>query len=121
MSAAVTATIAGTLLGTSAAVVRFHLAAYQLCEVLKFNPNWPSQPRVPAGNPEGGQWTVGGAQIIPVQARPPNSGNNASRRVRARRQDITLNQATRLDISYMQMQSAVWNEEPRNEKRQLHT
>lgn len=120
MNAAVTATIAGTRLGTSAAVVRFHLAADQLSEVLKFNPNWPSQPRVPAGNPDGGQWTVGGAQIIPVQARPLNSGN-ASRRVRARRQDITLNQATRLDISYMQMQSAVWNEVPRNEKRQLHT
>ena len=25
----------------------------------KFNPNWPSQPRVPAGNPDGGQWTSG--------------------------------------------------------------
>jgi hypothetical protein len=24
----------------------------------RYNPDWPSQPRVPAGEPEGGQWTI---------------------------------------------------------------
>lgn len=26
----------------------------------RYNPNWPSQPRVPRGNPDGGRWTDGG-------------------------------------------------------------
>ncbi len=29
-------------------------------EYFKYNPNWQDQPRVPAGNPDGGQWTDGG-------------------------------------------------------------
>ena len=27
----------------------------------RYNPHWPSQPRMPRGNPGGGQWTDGGA------------------------------------------------------------
>lgn len=27
----------------------------------RYNPNWPSQPRVPRGHPDGGRWTDGGA------------------------------------------------------------
>lgn len=26
----------------------------------RYNPNWPSQPRVPRGDPDGGQWTLVG-------------------------------------------------------------
>ena len=35
----------------------------------------PDQPRVPKGNPDGGQWTDegSGARVIPVQARPPGN------------------------------------------------
>ena len=107
MSALVAATIAETRLGTSAALVRFYLAADQLREVLKFNPNWSSQPRVPAGNPDGGQWTDGGGRVIAVQARPPGPRGGAPRRIGGNWRDITPEQATRLEISHAQMQAAV--------------
>ncbi|MBI1274219.1 MAG: hypothetical protein GC131_09090 [Alphaproteobacteria bacterium] len=29
----------------------------------KYNPDWEAQPRVPAGNPGGGQWTDGEAIV----------------------------------------------------------
>ncbi|HXQ49610.1 MAG TPA: hypothetical protein VN802_00825 [Stellaceae bacterium] len=29
-------------------------------ELQKYNPDWPDEPRVPAGNPDGGQWTTDG-------------------------------------------------------------
>lgn len=35
----------------------------------KFNPD---QPRVPAGNPDGGQWTDGGGRLEQIQQRPNN-------------------------------------------------
>lgn len=107
MSAAAAATIAGTRLGASAALVRFYLAADRLREFLKFNPNWPSQPRVPAGHPDGGQWTDGGAQIIRVQARPPGPRGGAPRRVAGNWRNVTPQQATRLEISHARMQAAV--------------
>lgn len=44
-------TLAG--LGLEAAAVRLSLA-------LKYNPRWHLQPRVPRGNPDGGQWTDNG-------------------------------------------------------------
>lgn len=34
----------------------------RLSLALKYNPRWREQPRVPRGNPDGGQWT-GGAQV----------------------------------------------------------
>jgi hypothetical protein len=40
-----------------AAAFRFRLAAHRLILALRYNPNWHLQPRVPAGNPDGGQWT----------------------------------------------------------------
>jgi hypothetical protein len=36
------------------------LAGSRLQYALKYNPNWEQQPRVPAGGPDGGQWTDGG-------------------------------------------------------------
>jgi len=36
------------------------LATRSLEELLKYNPNWQNQPRLPAGDPGGGQWTDGG-------------------------------------------------------------
>lgn len=48
-------TLAG--LGIEAAAMRLSLA-------LKYNPRWHLQPRVPRGNPDGGQWTDnGGVQV----------------------------------------------------------
>lgn len=41
---------------------------------VKHNPNWPEQPRVPAGAPEGGEWTVGGPG-----AAPPAKGEHPTR------------------------------------------
>jgi len=32
--------------------------------LIKYNPNWQNQPRVPAGNPNGGQWTDGNNPLI---------------------------------------------------------
>ena len=37
----------------------FQNAAVRLALTLKYNPNWHLQPRVPRGNPDGGQWTDG--------------------------------------------------------------
>jgi hypothetical protein len=46
------------------AALRFQRAALRLAIALKHNFN-PSQPRVPAGNPTGGQWTrVGGGDVL---------------------------------------------------------
>lgn len=54
---------ASTILRISAASLRVRIAA-------KYNPNWHLQPRVPAGNPAGGQWLAGAfgavANLLPV-------------------------------------------------------
>ena len=46
----------------------------------RYNPNWPSQPRVPRGNPDGGQWTDGGAfggeELEPSEFEEAVSGDN---------------------------------------------
>jgi hypothetical protein len=42
-----------------AAATRFELAMVRHDRALKANFN-PNEPRVPAGNPDGGQWTTGG-------------------------------------------------------------
>jgi len=60
---------------------------------------------VPAGNPDGGQWTDGGS-VIRVQNRPRSLGGGM-RRIAGRQVDITPAQATRLEISHAQMQAAV--------------
>lgn len=52
-----------------AAATRFELAMVRHDRALKANFN-PSEPRVPAGNPDGGQWTTGGG----------SSGGGSSRR-----------------------------------------
>lgn len=57
MSAALRATIAEARLRDDATRFRLHLAAECVRTALKFNPNWQAQPCVPAGNPDGGQWT----------------------------------------------------------------
>lgn len=41
-------------------------AAIRLAVALKYNPNWRSQPRVPPGYPDGGQWTNGGGVQVAV-------------------------------------------------------
>jgi hypothetical protein len=55
-----------------------------LRDIKAYNPN---QPRVPAGNPDGGQWTTEGAQGTPTriaQRRPALTEISASRRVRSK-------------------------------------
>lgn len=68
--------------GRQVAAIRQGLAGYgvmtaamRLSIVLKKNPYWYLQPRVPRGNPDGGQWTLGGglqsatSLILPVLRR----------------------------------------------------
>lgn len=44
----------------------------RLSLALKYNPRWREQPRVPRGNPNGGQWTdSGGVQVAVVQTLLP--------------------------------------------------
>lgn len=50
----------------------FEAAAMRLSIVLKYNPRWREQPRVPRGSREGGRWTdSGGVQIAAAQVLLP--------------------------------------------------
>lgn len=73
---------ASTVLRLSAAAVRMRVAA-------KYNPYWHLQPRVPAGEPTGGQWLAGAigaaANLLPAVI---NAGRIALRRL------LTLGRAT---------------------------
>lgn len=60
---------AALMLRHEAAASRFALASLRLRDALlelRYNPDWPSQPRVPAGDSAGGQWTDRGAGSSPV-------------------------------------------------------
>ena len=46
------------------AAERFSAAAGRVSAALKYNPNWHLQPRVPAGDPEGGQWMPSERAIV---------------------------------------------------------
>jgi len=61
----------------------------------------PDQPRAPAGNPDGGQWIDQDATPKLVQSR--GSGRSSGRRASV----TNLSRETRLEISQMQMRSAV--------------
>lgn len=50
---------AATRLRAEPAAQHFWAAALRLRRALKYNPDWHLQPRIPAGNPDGGQWTFG--------------------------------------------------------------
>jgi hypothetical protein len=97
VSAVLLATMAEARLRVSAATLQLALR----------HGHWRTQPRVPAGNPAGGQWTDGGGGIIPVQARPRGPRGGAPRRIAGNWRDITPEQATRLEISHARMQEAV--------------
>lgn len=61
-------------LRSALAAEQFAQAALRVQRLLaKYNPNWHLQPRVPAGNPEGGQWVAhlmgAAASILPVLQR----------------------------------------------------
>lgn len=51
--------LAAARLRVEIAAYRFRFAAHRLLLTLRYNPYWHLQPRVPAGHPDGGQWTVG--------------------------------------------------------------
>src|SRR5215211_7302479 len=72
----------------------------------RFNPR---QPRVPAGNPEGGQWTDGGggggtprAELVTLRPRAP-----ARRVIGGRAYPVTPAQEVRLDITAAQARALV--------------
>ena len=75
MSVALLATIAEARLRDDAARFRLHLAAERVRAALKFNPNWASQPRVPAGNSDGGQWSNEHARSNPGTSSSPRLAN----------------------------------------------
>lgn len=63
----------------------------------------PDQPRVPAGNADGGQWTDGGGTVSRVSSRVRAGGGGS--RIGARWPNASLEQTTRLEISHSQMQT----------------
>jgi hypothetical protein len=95
-------------LKSAIAAGRVLVAGWRLQYALKRNSRWHLQPRVPAGNSDGGQWTDGGAEgsVIFVQNRPRGSGGGMGR-IAGRQVDLTPAQATRLEISHAQMQAAI--------------
>ncbi len=99
----------GDVLRPKAAIAggRMLVAGWRLQHALKRNTRWHLQPRVPAGNSDGGQWTdAGESSVIFVQNRPRGRGGG-TRQIAGRQVDITPAQATRLEISHAQMQAAV--------------
>ncbi|HEX2134967.1 MAG TPA: hypothetical protein VHG30_03555 [Microvirga sp.] len=99
-----------TLLDARSAVARaqLELRSLRLARALKrFN---PSQPRVPAGHPDGGQWTDGGwggggtprAEVVSLRPRP-----RATRVIGGRPYPVTPAQEARLDISAAQARALV--------------
>ncbi len=63
-----------------------HAAALQ-----KDNPNWPQEPRVPAGNPGGGDWTTdGGAGVVDASFRPAATPLNPIQAMKERFVDAHL-------------------------------
>lgn len=67
----------------------------------------PEQPRIPAGNPDGGQWVGEGAESRPilVSRRGPRGGGQV--RILGRWQTITPAQEARLAVSAGRMQEAL--------------
>ena len=65
----------------------------------------PDQPRVPAGSPDGGQWTDEGIEPTKVSSRGPRE--TAPRRISGRWTEARPAQVTRLQISNAQMQAAL--------------
>jgi hypothetical protein len=60
-----------------AAATRFELAMVRHDRALKANFN-PNEPRVPAGNPDGGQWTDGGGSAGGASSRRDRGGGGSS-------------------------------------------
>ena len=42
--------------------MRLHVLLFERDLRRRYNPNWEAQPRAPAGDPDGGQWTDGGGR-----------------------------------------------------------
>lgn len=90
------------------AVVQLEVRRLRLFRAFKrFN---PTQPRVPAGSPDGGRWTSGGgggdgSRIEFVSSRPRQSGN--ARVIRGQVYETTPAQEVRLDVSAARMRALV--------------
>lgn len=67
----------------------------------------PDQPRVPAGDPDGGQWTEEGGSVSRVSSSTRGGTGASGTRIGARRMYATPGQLTRLEISHLQMQAAL--------------
>lgn len=88
------------------AAITVEIRALALCLRLKAGFR-PEQPRVPAGNPDGGQWVdegSGGRPIL-VSRRGPRGGGQV--RILGRWQAVTPGQEARLAVSVGRMQEAL--------------
>ncbi|MXN50408.1 hypothetical protein GR158_04730 [Shinella sp. AETb1-6] len=65
------------------------------------------QPRIPAGNPDGGQWTAEGDGDRPILVSRRGPRGNGQVRILGRWQPITPAQEARLAVSTSQMQEAI--------------
>jgi hypothetical protein len=75
------------------AAERFPAACRRFVRLAKANPNWHLQPRVPEGNPDGGQWT-------PVSRTGPSGGRGPSSvRIGGRTLEATPAQAARYALA----------------------
>jgi hypothetical protein len=88
------------------AAIALELCALTLCLHLKTGFR-PEQPRVPAGNPDGGQWAGDGSETRPlrVSRRGPRGGGQV--RILGRWQAVTPAQEARLAVSMGRMQEAL--------------
>ncbi|MCV9962076.1 hypothetical protein OIU34_09205 [Pararhizobium sp. BT-229] len=88
------------------AAITFELRALALCLRLKAGFR-PEQPRIPAGNSDGGQWTGEGSGTRPifVSRRGPRGGGQV--RILGRWQAVTPAQEARLAVSTGRMQEAL--------------
>jgi hypothetical protein len=90
---------ATALIAAETSWIRFALTARRLRMALK-HAHWRTQPRVPAGNRDGGQWTGGGGGSGPSGYRPFNVNYRQSRTGRiARYPNARPDQEARLGVA----------------------
>ncbi|MGE0109497.1 MAG: lysozyme [Bdellovibrionales bacterium] len=85
----------------------------EIIEGTKYNSNWESQPRVPAGSSDGGQWTGGGGSSG-GSATPDNSEQTSEQNVRERKPARTFSTSKNgrnLIVGYEKLSSVVYRDQ----------